>query len=253
MVISGILCLYKPRNWTSSDCVVKIRNILQGHMRKKTGSKQRIKVGHGGTLDPMAEGVLVLGVGRGTKLMAEYLKGFKRYRADGMLGVETDSLDSTGRTTHSSDCSHVTLNRLDHELSAFRGHIQQRPPMFSALNHKGQRLYKLARQGTEVERALREVEVRQLELIRGEDRMSDNVLQLPSFRLEMETSGGFYVRSLISDLGSACGTHAHMTALVRLQQGPFSLADCLHQKEWQADIIQERILPIDELPLCTHS
>mmetsp|Transcript_12227 Transcript_12227/g.19915 ORF Transcript_12227/g.19915 Transcript_12227/m.19915 type:complete len:251 (-) Transcript_12227:2274-3026(-) len=250
MVRSGLLCLYKPRNWSSSDCVVKIRNILQAHMRKQTGSKQRLKVGHGGTLDPMAEGVLVLGVGRGTKLMGEYLKGYKRYRVEAVLGVETDSLDSTGHTTHTSDCSHVTLDRLERELCAFRGHILQRPPMFSALNHNGQRLYKLARQGKEVDRAPRAVEVRQLDLVRT---VADSVLQLPAFQLEMETSGGFYVRSLISDLGRACDTHAHMTALVRLQQGPFCLADCLHQKDWSADRILDKIVSIDDLPVSADS
>ena len=128
-------------------------------------------------------------------------QGFKSYRAEAVLGVETDTLDSTGRITHTSDCSHVTLERLDQEICAFRGVIQQRPPMFSALNHNGQRLYKLARQGEVVDRPLRDVEVRRLDLVRSLEGVADSVLQLPAFRLEMETSGGFYVRSLISDIG----------------------------------------------------
>ena len=139
----------------------------------------------------------MLGVGKGTKLMETHLKGFKRYCATASLGIEMDTLDSTGVVTHTSEWKHVSEERICSELHAFRGHIQQVPPMYSALHHKGKRLYTLAREGVVVEREPRNVEVRELELV--SECVSKCVL--PSFKLEMETSGGFYVRSLISDLG----------------------------------------------------
>ena len=125
------------------------------------------------------------------------VQGYKRYRADAILGHETDTLDSTGVITHESPCDHITLDKIENELKTFHGNILQIPPMYSALNHEGKRLYELARAGIEIDRPAREVEVKALSLIRGED-----VAPLPSFTLEMETSGGFYVRSLIRDIGN---------------------------------------------------
>jgi tRNA pseudouridine55 synthase len=154
-------------------------------------------------------------------------QGYKQYRASALLGVATDTLDSTGAVTHTSPCAHITPALLASHLPSFTGHILQTPPMYSALHHDGKRLYKLARAGVVVARPPREVEVRRLVLLDGPDDgksghigeicansagicgdngdnregFSDN--SVPAFSLEMETSGGFYVRSLISDIGNA--------------------------------------------------
>lgn len=233
-IISGLLCIYKPPRWSSSQCVVKIRRLLEAETKKR-GMRKKVKVGHGGTLDPMAEGVLVLGVGSGTKLLEKYLKGYKRYRATGLLGIETDTLDSTGKIIHTSSYDHVTNELINEHIGKnFRGHILQVPPMYSALNHEGKRLYELARAGIEVERAPRKVEVKEL-FLREEN------TSLPTFTLEMESSGGFYVRSLIRDLGLACNTHAHMTGLIRLKHGPFSIDDCLYENDWNLERIEQHI------------
>jgi len=147
---SGLVAIHKPCGWSSNDAVQKIRNILCEGAGNAAGRRVKIKVGHGGTLDPMAEGVLVMGVGQGTKLMADYLSGVKGYRAVAQLGSEMDTLDSTGKHTKSVDSTHMTREMLENKLSDFTGDIMQVPPMYSALQKDGKRLYELAREGKEV-------------------------------------------------------------------------------------------------------
>lgn len=232
---SGLVCVYKPRDWSSSDVVVKIRNIMQTGAKAMYNLQRgcKIKVGHGGTLDPMAEGVLVIGIGEGTKLMGDYLAGSKMYRTVGRLGTEYDTMDCTGTVINTIDCSHITLEALETKLSTFRGNILQVPPMFSALKRNGTPMYELARDGIVVEREARPVTVYNLELASPKN--------LPYFGLNIECSGGFYVRSLISDLAKSCDGCAHMTGLIRVKQGPFELSDCLSQKDWNFDAIREHI------------
>lgn len=227
---SGLVAVYKPKGWTSSDVVSKFKGVLSHHAKQLLGGKRcKIKVGHGGTLDPLAEGVLVLGVGDGTKLMGEYLAGSKGYRAEALLGAETDTLDSEGTVTEVMPASHVTTDLIIQNLVQFRGDIMQKPPMYSALKVNGKKMYELARAGLEVEREERPVSVYHLELkMEGKD---NQPLQLPHFGLELQCSGGFYVRSLISDLARACQTRAHMTTLLRTKQGPFVLEDCLTETQ----------------------
>jgi tRNA pseudouridine55 synthase len=234
-VPSGLVCVYKPKEWSSSDVVMKIRNVMQiGTQNLRIGKEKcKIKVGHGGTLDPMAEGVLVIGVGEGTKLMGDYLAGPKGYRAIAMLGTEYDTLDCTGEVIGVKDCSHITLDTLKSVLPQYRGDILQTPPMYSALKRDGKKLYELAREGIEVEREARPVSVYKLEIA--------NPISLPYFGLDIECSGGFYVRSLISDIGKSCDSYAHMTALIRTKQGQFELSDCLNQKDWNFDTISSHI------------
>jgi tRNA pseudouridine55 synthase len=221
VVPSGLVAVHKPQDWTSSGVVARIRNVLSKGARDalKCSGKVKIKVGHGGTLDPMAEGVLVLGVGCGTKLMGDYLSGTKGYRAEAMLGTETDTLDATGNITRTIDSTHVTSELLLGAIENFRGDIMQIPPMFSALQKDGKRLYELARQGIEVERSARPVTVYELSLL--------EIVKADRFSLNMQVSGGFYVRSLIEDLARSVDGAAHMTALVRTKQGPFELFDCI--------------------------
>ena len=227
---SGLCAVYKPKGRTSNEIVGKVKYIINTEASKRLGSKVKVKVGHGGTLDPMAEGVLVLGLGAGTKLMGSYLSGSKGYRAGAILGSEMDTLDITGSVTNTVDCSHITMNDLQSALAAFRGDIKQLPPMYSALRQNGKRLYELARQGIEVERELRDVTVYRLHLL-------SEGFTLPEFGLGVECSGGFYVRSLIADLCSAVGGAGCMSSLVRTKQGAFTLDHCLSEEEWTLDNI----------------
>lgn len=229
-VPSGLLAVYKPQNWTSSDVVNKIKFTLQrGGQELAGGRKCKIKVGHGGTLDPLAEGVLVLGIGDGTKLMGQFLSGTKEYKGTALLGAETDTLDSEGVVVETVDSTHISRDDLDKALALFRGEIMQLPPMYSALKKDGKKLYELARAGIEVEREKRPVTIYSIELVDDPAK----AIQLPAFALAVSCSGGTYIRTLISDIARACKGRAHMTGLVRCKQGPFVLADCVHEQDWK--------------------
>jgi tRNA pseudouridine55 synthase len=243
-VPSGLVCIHKPKGWGSTDVVNKIKGILIHGVRIRGSIKHRrdikLKIGHGGTLDPLAEGCLVLGVGNGTKIMTEYLSGSKRYRGTGILGTETDTLDSTGVVTRSADYGHITLKKLQDVLPTFTGDIMQIPPMYSALHVDGQRLYKLARAGKVVERSARPVTVHELSLLPLTDGEQETIL--PYFSLDIKCSGGTYVRSLIEDIGRELSCAAHMTALTRTKQGPFNLEDCLQEEHWDFDNLCRHIM-----------
>lgn len=227
---SGLCAVYKPKDWSSSDVVSKCKHILQHGGKDISGKKTKIKVGHGGTLDPMAEGVLVLGIGEGTKMLSEYLSGSKGYRAKALFGSEMDTLDSTGEVVETVDCSHINMEMLAQSLDAFRGEISQMPPMYSALKKDGKRLYELAREGIEVEREKRLVTVYKLELLQ-------ELTALPEFVFDLESSGGFYVRSLISDIAKSLNGVAHMTELTRTKQGLFTIEDCLLRDNWEMNAL----------------
>ena len=179
-------------------------------------------MGHGGTLDPLATGVLVLGIGKGTKVMGEYLKGPKSYAACFAVGHETDTLDSEGVVTERSDAPLV----LDEaKLDAFRGEIMQVPPMYSAIRKGGKRLYELAREGKgydDVDVPPRPCTVHELTVKgTGEDGV---------FRMECIVGGGTYIRSLIRDLARSHGTLATMTQLERTEAGGFKIEECVDLK-----------------------
>lgn len=206
----GILNLHKPTGPTSHDCVGKVRRAL--HTRR---------VGHAGTLDPLASGVLVLGIGHGTRIL-EYLQGLpKIYRAELRLGVETDSQDTTGAVLAESDPSAVTEALLREALSRFHGEVDQVPPMVSALKVGGKRLYELARQGETVERQPRRVTFYRTELLRFTPGRT------ASAEVRVECSAGTYIRTLCHDLGRLLGTGAAMSALEREAVGPFTVADAV--------------------------
>ena len=207
---SGLAAIYKPKDWSSAEVVYKLRDLMRDGLQARTGCSKRksiIKVGHGGTLDPLAQGVLVVGFGKGTKLMDTYLSGTKAYQAIAKLGYETDSYDANGVITETVDSTHVTNDMIENALQQYRGDILQTPPMYSALKIDGQRLYTLARQGLEVDREARPVTTYKLELVRNPHKLLVNEtngisseLELPLFGLDIECSGGFYVRSVICDL-----------------------------------------------------
>ena len=241
-ITSGLLAVHKPKSRSSADIVSKIRYIITTGLSEKLKlprKKCKVKVGHGGTLDPMAEGVLILGIGEGTKLLQDYLSGSKNYNAIAKLGSETDTLDNTGNITEIVDWSHINRQILNDSLENFRGDIMQTPPMYSALRKNGKRLYELAREGKVIELEPRPVSVYSLELL--EKNENGENIDLPNFGLAISCSGGFYVRSVISDIAKSIQTRAHMTALLRTKQGPFDLNDCLNENDWSYDKINEAI------------
>jgi len=203
----GILSIDKPAGMTSHDVVQRIRR-LSGLRR----------VGHAGTLDPLATGVLLLCLGRATRL-AEYLMHLdKEYEATVRLGQTTDTYDSEGSIVTEKSYAHVTPDLLSETLPQFQGDIQQKPPMYSAVKKGGQPLYKLARRGLEVERSYRTVTVYTLELLSYES---------PELRLRISCSSGTYIRSLAHDLGESLGCGGHVAALRRKSVGAFTDGDAI--------------------------
>lgn len=203
----GVLVVDKPKGITSFDVVREVRRAL--------GVK---KVGHTGTLDPMATGVLPVCIGDGTKIAQFITEATKAYDATVKLGATTDTLDAEGKTLETRPVPHLTRELLEAALERFRGPIQQVPPMYSAIKVGGKRLYELARAGEEVERQPRAVTVFELVL---RDFSADEV------KLSVRCSKGFFVRTLAADLGEALGCGAHLCALRRTQSGPFVLAQSI--------------------------
>ncbi len=212
---AGSVAVAKPAGLTSHDVVARAR--------RRLGER---RIGHAGTLDPDATGVLVLGIGPATRLLRFTSSWRKSYRAEVVLGVETTTLDASGEVTATHDMAGVTLAEAVAAAAALTGVIDQVPPMVSAVQVGGRRLYDLARQGIEVERAPRRVEVYRFEVAPG---------GAPGrLRIEVDCSSGTYVRTLAADLGSALGGGAHLTALHRSAVGPFRDLDCVGLDELEA-------------------
>lgn len=235
------MAVYKPLNWTSNDVVEYVRARLEIDARKRglkparVGSRRNksriVKVGHGGTLDPLATGVLVLGIGKGTKELRDFLTGPKSYRAAGKLGFETTTLDMEGEVVKKAPFDHVTEGGLQRILPELTGKIQQIPPIFSAIRKDGKRLYKEAREGKTAEDIQidpREVEIVKLELLKT---------NIPDFEIDVQCGGGTYIRSLIRDMGYKVNSVATTTKLERTQQGQFKINDALPKEQWSADTI----------------
>ena len=206
-MVNGIFIIDKPEGMTSHDVVSRMRRILN-----------QKRVGHGGTLDPMATGVLPVFAGRSTHATGFVQEGGKLYAARMRLGVTTDTQDTTGTVLETRPVACTRAN-VEEALAGFRGEIEQIPPMYSAVSVGGVRLYKLARQGVEVERAPRHVTVDGLTL--GE------TVGEHEYELLIECSKGLYVRTLIADIGEALGCGAAMSALRRLRAGGFSIEDAV--------------------------
>ncbi len=204
MAVSGILLVDKPAGWTSHDVVAKLRGIY--HERR---------IGHSGTLDPMATGLLVVFIGRATRAVEFAENHVKEYMAGLRLGVTTDTQDITG-TILSKTAASAGESELDAALSSFRGKISQIPPMYSAVKVNGRKLYEVARKGGEVERRPREIEISRLELIgkNGDD-----------WLLSARCSKGTYIRTLCSDIGEKLGCGGVMSSLRRTACGEFSISD----------------------------
>jgi tRNA pseudouridine55 synthase len=200
---------------TSHDVVRQVRRVCRTR-----------KVGHAGTLDPLATGVLPVAVGDGTKILQFLLAEDKSYRATFMLGITTDTLDAEGQVLTEQVVPGDCRKRLDSVCERFRGDIQQVPPMFSALKKNGVPLYKLARRGEVVEREARPVKISRLEIV---------AVELPSVTIEVDCSKGTYIRSLIADIGEALGCGAHLTGLRRTKSGHFTIEECvpLDKLQWR--------------------
>jgi len=208
----GFLLVDKPQGWTSHDVVAKVRGQIGG------------KVGHAGTLDPMATGLLVLGVGGATRLLRFVQGAQKEYIATAQFGVATDSLDADGSIV-SREPLPVTAEEVESVMERFTGDILQVPPMVSARKVEGRRLYELAREGTVVEREARPVTIYKLELI--DIAPSD----YPEVTFRTVCSTGTYIRTLADDLGRAVGGRAHLTALRRVRNGAIHVNDALSIEE----------------------
>jgi tRNA pseudouridine55 synthase len=204
---SGVLSVDKTAGMTSFDVVALVR--------RRLGAR---RVGHAGTLDPDAEGVLPILIGEATKLMPYLGEQDKEYLATIRLGVVTDTQDLSGRVLATAEVPPLAVADLERAARAFTGTIKQVPPMFSAVHHQGRRLYELAREGREVARAPREVVVHSIE-VEG--------LALPMATLRIVCGKGTYVRTLAADLGHALGCGATLAHLVRTRVGPFSRAEAL--------------------------
>ena len=227
MIMNGIVIVDKPEGWTSNDVVSKLKGVL--HTRR---------VGHGGTLDPMATGVLPVFVGRATRAVEFFEHAEKTYETVLRLGITTDTEDITGTVLTERD-AFVTGEKLETVLSQFRGDIMQVPPMYSALKVNGQKLYDLARKGKEVERQPRPITIHELTLLGME---ADGV------RLRVRCSKGTYIRTLCKDIGEALGCGGCMAQLRRVQAGEYTAEKAVPLAELIAAEDPEKYLrPVDTM------
>lgn len=206
----GILLIDKAPGWTSHDVVAKLRGLLRER-----------KIGHAGTLDPMATGLLTVFVGKATRAVSFAEAANKTYIARVQFGTETDTQDSTGRVIATSDIG-ITREDVIASLPQFRGELTQVPPMYSAVQVNGERLYKLARRGVEVERNARPITIFCLELLPDSENLAAR-----EFELEITCSKGTYIRTLCHDMGQSFGCGGMMTALRRTHVGAFSVDDAM--------------------------
>lgn len=205
--MDGILNINKPRGKTSFSIVAMVKRL--------SGEK---RAGHAGTLDPEASGVLPVCIGKGTRIIEFLVDTTKTYRARIEFGVATDTYDNSGRITRQGDITGINRKQIEAALGSFRGSIQQIPPMYSAVKHRGQPLYKLARAGISVERKSRTAVVHRLELISW---------RTPVATLEVECGKGTYIRSLAHDLGQVLGCGAHLKSLIRTRCGLFDISEAV--------------------------
>lgn len=223
--MQGILVVNKRQGITSHDCIYILRDLL--------GIK---KIGHTGTLDPMATGVLPMTIGKATRVSSFIQNSEKEYIATIEFGIETDTEDITGNILERSDKIPKEKEVLD-ILPKFTGRIEQIPPMYSAVRVDGRKLYKIAREGKVIDRPKREIYVESLEL-----------LESNPFTLKINCSSGTYVRTLISDIGKELGTFATMTSLIRTKVGPFSVENAIKIDDLESmtkEEIEEKLYPTD--------
>lgn len=231
--VNGILLLDKPHGISSNHALQRIKRLFDA-----------AKAGHTGSLDPLATGLLPLCLGYTTKFSAFLLDADKRYRVTVRLGVTTSTADAEGEITATAPTDGVTEAALREVIGRYIGSIEQLPPMYSAVKHQGQRLYKLAREGKEVERTPRTIQIYALDLVR---------FDLPEIELDVHCSKGTYVRTLAEDIGAGLGCGGHVSALRRTGVGPYveggirfvSVDDVEAAAEQGIDAMDALLLPLD--------
>ncbi|MBN1930350.1 MAG: tRNA pseudouridine(55) synthase TruB [Desulfobacterales bacterium] len=222
----GVIVIDKPVNITSAKVVAIVKQALNAK-----------KVGHTGTLDPFATGVLICCINRATRIARFFLNGDKKYKAVLHLGVETDTQDSTGTITETCDKINFSKNNIQSVCKQFEGEIEQLPPIFSALKHKGIPLYKLARSGKPLQKPARPVFISYIKICK---------INLPFIDIEVSCSAGTYIRTLCADIGSALGCGGHLKALRRIESCGFTINEAMTLPEFKqlalSQKISERIL-----------
>ncbi|MDL2300378.1 tRNA pseudouridine(55) synthase TruB [Clostridiaceae bacterium OttesenSCG-928-D20] len=224
--MKGIILIDKPEGWTSHDVCAKLR----GALREK-------RIGHAGTLDPMATGLLTVFVGRATRAVQFAENDIKKYTAGLKLGIKTDTLDTTGSVLDRKPAS-FSLDEVRKTLEGFKGELLQTPPMYSAIKIQGKKLYEIARRGEEIERAPRKITIYELEAKGDGD----------EFTLNVTCSKGTYIRSLCDDIGAALGSFGCMSSLRRTAAGIFDISSAHSLEEVLAEENREKfLLPVDSL------
>jgi tRNA pseudouridine55 synthase len=238
--VFGFINLHKPTGWTSHDCVARVRRLLKTK-----------RVGHGGTLDPLATGVLPIAIGPATRLL-QFLPTAKAYRATIRFGITTTTDDLEGEVLQVHSAAQVTQVQVMGALSAFQGTLQQIPPIYSAIQVDGQRLYKLARKGEVVQPEPRTVEVHKIELLDWQVQNPDH----PEVTLQIACGPGTYIRSIARDLGEVLQVGGTLAQLVRTQSCGFELADSISLETLEAQANQgcptltEPAVALKALPHC---
>lgn len=230
----GFLNLNKPAEFTSHDCVARVRRLLQ--MKR---------VGHGGTLDPAATGVLPIAFGKATRLL-QFLPEQKAYQATIQLGITTTTDDLEGEVIASQPVSNLTLEQVATALQQFQGKIEQIPPRYSAIQVQGKRLYDLARSGVEVELPLRSVEIFQIEIL--DWRCGD----FPQIDVTIACGAGTYIRAIARDLGRILQTGGTLAKLIRTHSSGFAIADSLTFEQLESQIQQGSFQPIPPTQALEH-
>ena len=225
--MNGVINIYKNTGMTSFDVVAMVRRVAK--MKK---------VGHTGTLDPAASGVLPVCLGKATKIIDYIMENKKVYRVNLKLGMVTDTYDLEGEVLREEDASHITKDEILNCINSFLGTIDQVPPMYSALKQIGVRLYELARQGIEVHREARKVTIYSIENIKIES--NDNI------QMDVCCSKGTYIRSLCYDIGEKLNVGATMTALERIQNGPFTKEEAINIEDLTEELLEKHIISIEK-------
>ncbi|UCD84136.1 MAG: tRNA pseudouridine(55) synthase TruB [Deltaproteobacteria bacterium] len=229
--MDGVLVVDKPAGITSYEVVARVKRVIKVK-----------KVGHGGTLDPFATGVLPILIGQATKLSQFLIRDSKRYQAAMRLGVETDTQDLTGEVTFRGETRGIEEASIREAFAAFTGKISQLPPMYSAVKHQGVPLYRLARRGKQVERKKKVVEIYQLEISR---------IELPEVYFEVSCSRGTYIRTLAADIGKRLGCGGHLTQLRRVKSGEFGIGQAITLEELETAVeqgsVEKRITPLERV------
>ena len=225
--MNGVINIYKNTGMTSFDVVAIVRRVAK--MKK---------VGHTGTLDPAASGVLPVCLGKATKIIDYIMENKKVYRVNLKLGMVTDTYDLEGEVLREEDASHITKDEILNCINSFLGTIDQVPPMYSALKQNGVRLYELSRQGIEVHREARKITIYSIENIKIES--NDNI------QMDVCCSKGTYIRSLCYDIGEKLNVGATMTALERIQNGTFTKEEAINIEDLTEELLEKHIISIEK-------